>query len=823
MNRRERRAALKQGRPVAAGAMAPADPPELAMLLDEAMHHHQAGRLGEAEALYRRALAASPNHAHALHLLGTAAWQAGRNEEAAELIGRAIAINGAVPDFHNNLGGVWMLLGRFDRAVRCYQRAVALQPGLVEAQFNLGKSLYLCGNREAAAAAYREALSLRPNEADIRNNLATALHELGRPSEAEPHFRQVVEQRPQIAEFHCNLAMALYAQARIDEAIEEYRLALQLKPDFAEALNNLGNALLARGEHEAALDHYRRALALTPGAAQGYCNIGFALNELGDPAAAIGYCREALARDPDFAEAHNNLGNALHACGREEEAIAHYRRATELKPLLPEPHYSLANALNGRGHIAEAIVSLERFVRLRPNFVDGLAQFSYLRTQACDWRGYDEDEAGLLNLARQNIAGVNPFMLLSRPGATPADQLACARKYGELFAALAPAFEHPPRPPGGRIRLGYLSQDFREHATSYLIAELIERHDRAGFETIAYAYGPDDGSAIRRRIAAGFDRFVDLTESSDRDAAGRIHADAVDILIDVNGYAGRPRSRIPALRPAPVQVNYLAYAGTMGVPFIDYIVVDPVTVPADQQPFFAERLAQLPYCYQPSDTTRQIAPAPSRTAAGLPEQGFVFCSFNNSYKLNPAVFDIWMRLLRQLPDSVLWLLEANPLVPGNLRREAAARGVAPDRLVFAPRLAPAEHLGRHALASLFLDTFPYNAHTTASDALWAGLPLLTVAGATFPGRVAASLLQAIGLPELVAAAPAEYEALALQLARDPAQLAQLRQRLAEARSRTPLFDMARYTRDLEAAYRTMFERWQEGQPPAPILAGGDYA
>jgi len=807
---------LKEGRPVTPGAAGAVDPPELALLLDEAVQCHEAGRLPQAEALYRRVLAANPNHAHALHLLGLAAHQSGRTEAAAELIGRAIAINGAVADFHNNLGGVLQLLGRFDRAARAYRRAVALEPGLVEAHYNLGKSEYLRGDREAAIASYRRALALRPDEPELHNNLATALHERGDHAEAETHYRRSLELRPDSAEGHANLAMALYAQVRLDEAIEEYRRALALNPDFAQAHNNLGNALLAQGEHDAALDHYRRALALNPDAAEGYCNIGFALNEQGNAAEAIGWCEQALACNPGFAEAHNNLANALYACGREDEAIAGYRQAIALKPDLPEPHYSLANALNGQGLIAEAIASVERFVLLRPGFFEARAQLSYLRTQACNWHDYAADAVGLLNLVRQRIPAVNPFMLLSRAGATPADQLLCAQTHGARFAKMKPAFDHPPRPAGRRIRLGYLSQDLREHAIAHLIAELIERHDRAAFEVVAYSYGADDGSDIRRRHAAGFDRFVDICAVSDEDAARRIHEDGIDILLDVNGYSGRPRSRIPALRPAPVQVNYLGYAGTMGVGFIDYIVVDPVIVPADRQTFFTEQLVQLPYCYQPNDTTRPLAPAPSREAAGLPEHGFVFCSFNNSYKINPAVFDIWMRLLRAVPGSVLWLLSANSLVEGNLRREAAARGVAADRLVFAPRLPQAEHLGRHRLADLFLDTFPYTAHTTASDALWAGLPLLTMAGTTFPGRVAAGLLHATGLSELVTASAAEYEAKALQLARDPGRLAQLRYRLAEGRSSIPLFDMARYTHHLETAYRRMWETWQGGKPPAPI-------
>ena len=366
------------------------------------------------------------------------------------------------------------------------------------------------------------------------------------------------------------------------------------------------------------------------------------------------------------------------------------------------------------------------------------------------------------------------------------------------------------------MRIGYLSSDFHDHATAYLIAELIERHDRDRFEIHGYSYGADPGGDMRARLVSAFDRFSDIDALSHRDAAARIRADDIDILVDLKGHTYRARPKILAFRPAPVQVNYLGFPGTMGAPFIDYIVADNFIVPRDRQMLFAEKLAYLPDCYQPNDTRREIAAAPSRAECGLPAQGFVFCGFNNSFKITPAFFAIWMRLLQQVPGSVLWLLESNALVRRNLSAAAFAADVDPARLVFAPILKHRDHLARHRHADLFLDTLPCNAHTTASDALWAGLPVLTCAGETFAGRVAGSIVRAVGLAELVASSPRDYEALALALARDPARLDDIRSRLDAGRASLPLFDMAKHTRDLEALYTRMDENWRSSRPAAPI-------
>jgi len=371
------------------------------------------------------------------------------------------------------------------------------------------------------------------------------------------------------------------------------------------------------------------------------------------------------------------------------------------------------------------------------------------------------------------------------------------------------------RGPKDRITLGYLSADFQEHATAHLVAELFQLHDRKRFRVIGYSYGRDDGSAARRELRESFDDFVDLLDCSHAESAARIRADAVDILVDLKGYTTDARPEILLMRPAPVQVSYLGYPGTMGSDVIDYVLVDRLVAPADEQPYFTERLVQLPDCYQVNDRRRPIAPrTPTREECGLPENGIVFCCFNSAYKITPPIFNIWMRLLAGVPGSVLWLLETNATAVGNLRREAEARleGAA-ARLVFAPSLANREHLARLGVADLFLDTLPYNAHTLSSDALWAGCPVITCTGHAFPGRVAASLLLAIELPELVTDSLAGYEALALELARQPDRLRSVREKLRANRLTTALFDSRRFTRHIESAFETMWRAHVAGELP----------
>jgi len=507
----------------------------------------------------------------------------------------------------------------------------------------------------------------------------------------------------------------------------------------------------------------------------------------------------------------------------------------ELDPQCAETHISLARVLREQGQGLEASACYRRALQLLPNNVNVpvIAELVRQLQLICLWEDLKDLSQRVVEAVAKDAGGsaaaVDPFLFLALPTSTTAHQhRQCASQWVEQHLRLVRCPMSDVRSQHiahrtshiapSRIKVGYLSADFHEHATAYLIAELIEKHDRQRFAVLGYSYGPDESSPMRRRLVKAFDRFVDLKDVSFGAAARRIQADEVDILVDLKGYTRLSRPQILALRPAPIQVNYLGYPGTMAAPFIDYILVDDFVVPPDQQPFFTEKLVHLPGCYQVNDSQREIAgPTPSRVECGLPQTGIVFCCFNSSYKITPEVFEVWMQLLKTVPGSVLWLLEDNTIAAANLRKEAETRGVAAERLVFAPPLPLAEHLTRHRLADLFLDTFPYNAHTTASDALWAGCLVLTMAGKTFPSRVAGSLLRTVGLPELITTGLLEYQEMALRLARDAECFNDLRARLQVNRATSGLFDGGRFARSLEQAYVRMWEIHTSGQEPQPFI------
>jgi len=601
-------------------------------------------------------------------------------------------------------------------------------------------------------------------------------------------------------------------------ALAQLEQALRQDPDNHELLKNLGNACKAAGNLEKAVDCYRRALELDPAYLPARYNLGLALHLMHRLDDAEAQFRLLLEADPRDAEALFHLGSLLSTRSRYAEAVQTFRDALHLAPEDPNLWMTLGETHTLQGALDQGLRCYEMALSLQPDNPSFLSVLLFRMQWVCDWSRFEEFAGRQRRSVTEGAdAQIMPFAFLSIPS-TPAEQLQCAgnfarRQLREIARDRTFRFEREAKP---RLRIGYLSGDIYEHPVAYLIAELIELHDRGRFEIFGYSYGPDDGSATRSRLQRAFDRFVDLSTMSRAEAAGKIHADGVDILVDLKGYTGGDAIEILALRPSPIQVNFLGYPGTMGVDFIDYVVTDPFLTPPGSERHYSERLVVMPASYQVNDRKRPVAHTPPRLELGLADEAFVFCCFNSPYKILPEVFAIWMRLLAAVPHSVLWLLEGNPWAVRNLRREAQARGVAPERLVFAPLLPLARHLGRLRTADLFLDTFPVNAHTTASDALWVGVPLVTRAGDTFASRVAGSLLSAIGLPELITYSAAEYEALALRLAREPRELNALRQTLQRNRATAPLFDTPGFARSLEAAYDQMWENFRSGSEPRCI-------
>jgi predicted O-linked N-acetylglucosamine transferase (SPINDLY family) len=702
--------------------------------------------------------------------------------------------------------------GNLDQAEQFYRAALQADPNDIGSLHNFGILRFQQGKFEDAVALSAEILRRRPDLAAPHNTLAVSLRHLGRLEEAETCCRECLLLAPGYAEMHNTLGDVLTALGRFTEAETCCREALRLQPKYAEAHNNLGIVLASLSRPQEAEICYREALRLKPGNAVAFNNLSVVLLFLGRMEEAELCCREALRLEPGNAAALNNLGKVLSAQGKLREGAAEFARIAALEPGSAAALRNLGNALSLQGRLSEAAVAFGRAAALEPDDADALVTWLFTKQRMCDWSGHREDEARFRDALRAPALPSVAFRLLGI-SSTAEEQFAYACRVADKLSV--PAAAKCPSASsrrGERLRLGYL---FLPHPTGHLIAGPIEHHDRRRFEVVGYSAGPDDGSGVRTRLAEACDRFVDISEMQDLAVAQLIHADAIDILIDLIGFKPDGRPKIPAYRPAPIQVNYLGYPCTMGADFIDYIIVDQFVAPSDQQLFFSERLVHLPDCYQCNDGKRAIAEeTPSRGECGLPEEGFVFCCFNDSYKLTPAFFDVWMRLLHAISGSVLWLLGANEWVRANLTREAAARGIAPARLIFAPWLPLPEHLARYRLADLFLDTLPCNAHTTASDALWAGLPVLTCAGNTFSGRVGGSLLRALGLGDLVTASLADYEALALRLAGDAESLSQLHARLMENRRTFPLFDTERSVRNLEAAYWRMAEIRSAGRPPA---------
>jgi protein O-GlcNAc transferase len=698
------------------------------------------------------------------------AMQAGQAQAAEGLFKQALQ---SAPNHLGalNLFGLFLTSrGRFDEAERYIQRAVKVGPASDATLYNYGVILKALKRPSEALERFSQALQINGSVAETWNNRGTAFNDL-------KHYR---------------------------EALADFDKAIGINARFADAFVNKGNTLAELKSYGEALAAYDRAVALNsnlPAAWLGRAKVLFEFKQYDD---ALTACGQALALKPDLAEAWLGRGNVLYETGRYDDALAAYDQAVTLKGDLAFGWLGRGNVLADTKRHADALVAYDRALALDPDLDYGMGARILSKLMICDWADLDTETTGLLANLRDGKLPSAPFPLLATT-ATAAEQLQCARRHLCDRSAFLPLwrgeiYAHD------RIRIAYLSADFYEHATAFLLTGLFERHDRARFEVTGLSFGPHRDSPLRQRIEGTFERFVDVWDKSEQEIAELVRSLEIDIAIDLMGFTKNNRLSVFARRPAPIQVNYLGYIGTMGANFIDYVIADEIALPFDQQPFFAEKIVHLPGCFLVTDDQQEIAAhTPSREEAGLPPDGFVFCSFNNSYKLAKPVFEVWMRLLSAVPGSVLWLAEANTDMVGNLQREARRYGIAPERVVFAPRVPLPQHLARQGLAELFLDTVPYNAGATGAAALWSGVPLLTVLGQTFVGRMAASMLHAVGLPELVTQNLEGYEVLALKLARDPDLLSGIRQKLKGNLRGTPLFDTNRFRRHLEEAYSTMVD------------------
>jgi predicted O-linked N-acetylglucosamine transferase (SPINDLY family) len=671
------------------------------------------------------------------------------------------------------------------------------------------------GNLGEAEKLYRRVLKLVPDQPETLNALAHLERQRGRLKEAYELFSRALRANARSGELLTSRGNVALELGRPEVAVQDYDKALAIDGSSVTAWMNRGSALAKLGRSDEALASYDRAIALKPSFAPALYNRGnLLLDQQRFEEAELSY-RRAIAAKPDYAEAFNNLGECLSMRNRLEEALQAWDTALIIRPDYPDTLSNRATALRTLGRHEEAVAALRRALQLDPGHPYTLGNLVYSELQICDWTRH----AAQVDALRTGVRGsrrVAPPFAFAAVSESPEEQCRCAEIWiADRSPRAQASLWRGERYAHSEIRVAYVSSDFREHPVGYAIVDLLERHDRSRFRILGVNLANAAESPIRARLRGAVDSFIDVSGKSPAEAAAMLRQEEVDIVVDLNGHTEGARPGILALRPAPLQVNYLGYPGTMGAQYVDYILADAMVIPSQHEPHYSEKVVRLPGCYLPLDSTRSLPDRlPERATSGLPDGAFVFCSFTSSYKIRPEVFDVWMRLLAGIEDSVLWLSHASAAAAANLRTQAQQRGIAPERIVFAPRVSMEEHLSRHRLADLFLDTAPYNAHSTASDALWAGLPVLTCVGGAFAGRVGASLLHAAGLSELIVDSLAEYELRAVELATTPVRLGALRAQLARNRATHPLFDTDRLRRHVECAYATMWDRQRRGEAPA---------
>jgi protein O-GlcNAc transferase len=743
----------------------------------------QQGRAARAAELCTDLLRRHPTHAGALHVLGIIAAQTGKPAAAADFFRRSLGSDPAQPMTHVNLGNALREMGQPAQALESYRRALERAP-------------------DFAGACYGE---------------GNALLDLGRAMEAVESFDRAIRAQPDHADACNNRGNALFSMEKWEAALDSYLRAVAVRPQFETAMDNCARTLVKLQRFEDALRCHDRRLTLQPGNVRAQVGRGQSLMLLGRADEACSSFSQALSAAPGDVDALVGRGLAARALKRHQESLIDFDRAHALRPDFLDILYCKAEALRDCGRLADAAECFARVLEADPEREHTLGNLMHARLQMCDWTDYPINVG---RATREVAAGKRAYL----PGAflsvarSSSAQSACARSFWKS----PPVGFEPGRPRMSysheKIRVAYVSADFREHPVATLLVGVLERHDRRRFETYGISLAAPQDTPVGRRIHDAFDRFEDVSRMSDAAVAALLEELQIDIAVDLMGFSAHSRPQIFARRPAPAQVGYLGYPGTLGTAFMDYVIADATVIPPADAENYIESVVYLPHSYLPGDGERAVAiDSPERADCGLPHDGFVFCCFNTHYKISPELFDVWMQLLNSIPASVLWLAQGTAEVMNNLRREAALRGIEHARLVFAPRVGnPEEHLARYRLADLFLDTLPFNAHATASDALWAGLPLLTCRGGSFAGRVAASLLTTIGAPELIAADLHEYRAIALKLAADPVSLSELRVRVARGRRESPLFDTAGYCVHLEAAFTAIWRRTQQRELHTPF-------
>ena len=704
--------------------------------------------------------------------------------------------------------------GKYDEVIKQIKVLNEIYPR-VPFLFNLAGVCYKSvGELASSAKMFETAVNIKPDYFEAHKNLGLVFKNLGQVNESIDSLNMAISIKSDYFDAHYNLAIILKELGRHDQALNSYEKAISINPNFANAYNNLGNLYLDLGREDDAINSYSRAIQINPNFAQAHNNLGNLFKDIERYEDAIQSYKKAIKANPQLSEAINNLGNLFKTLNQLDNAINCYKKAVAINPHFAEAHYNLGIVFKKTNKKEKALISLERAFSLKPSMDYILGDLLSAKCNFCSWGDYyaliDELQLKISN----NKKVVNPFNLLGL-----IDDPSLQRKAAEIFAndqypkkyALPEIQQYQKHP---RIRIGYFSADFHNHATMHLMAELFELHKKSLFEIIAFSFGPDKKDEWRQRAVNSFDKFIDVRRKSDLEVSMIAREMEIDIAVDLKGYTRDCRPKIFVESCAPIQVSFLGYPGTMATDFIDYLIADQTLIPKEKRAHYSEKIAYMPYSYQVNVSNRDVSQDPvSRYEHGLPKTGFVFCCFNNNYKITISVFSIWMRILLAVEDSVLWLLENESITKKNLIQEAEKFGINKDRLVFAKMVPVEDHLNRLRLADLFIDTLPYNAHTTASDALRMGVPVLTCLGESFASRVAASLLSALKLHSLITSNHSEYESLAIELATQPKKLKAIKDILAISLSSETLYNAKLFTQNLESAYMQMYDRHNKGLAP----------
>jgi protein O-GlcNAc transferase len=727
--------------------------------LNLAVRLHRDGDLEGARRAYSRILSQDSKHPDALHLLGVVAYQNGDINESLTLISRAIQLAPEQASYYLNLGNAYRESNLFEQAVRCFEKAIDLNPDYADAYFNIANTFFALKKFESAIRYYQDAVRLNPD----------------------------------LIEAYLNLGQIFEQQGMTGQAISSYRSAMQNKSDCTAVSIRLGSLLQRLDNHAEAIQCFRKAVGTHP--TQCY-------------------------------RLYNNMGASYRALGRTDDAVDCFEMALKLNPAYAPGYYNLGIEYHLRGDLDKSIQVLEQALALKPDHCDALNLLVHLLQRTCDWEKLQRFAAQLDRLTESALKNQTPTAeavytnVLRHADPSLNFSLAQNRSRNIVQQISGNRTNYTLARPAGKfdkITLGYFSADLRNHPIAHLIRGIFGQHDRDQFKVYCYSYGKDDGSRYRHQIMRDCDRFVDVRKLSSRDIADRIYADGVCILIDLMGHTTGNRLDVCALKPAPIQVTYLGFPGTTGADFMDYIITDPIVSPGEHAPFYSEKFVYMPHCYQVNNNRQEISQCErQRVDFGLPENGFVFSSFNQPVKIEPVMFDCWMKILKRVPGSVLWLLWDNRSAEDNLRQAAQNKGIDPDRLVFGRKVSKEDHLARMRLADLALDTRVYNGHTTTSDSLWAGVPVITIQGTHFASRVSASIIDAIGLQELITHDLNDYEDLAVHLASNPDELKSLQKKLFNGRKTKPLFDTAGFTQNIESAFTEMWQIYQTRRPPRPI-------